>query len=224
MALPSNWELILCFAPHSSLVGLFFPFLKWIFLTFGSLPKCLHIKVPSSSTSKTITVLARSGRSWKSGEGWIMKQRWATDSDTHSDSVSSLGGQVRDRVLEYSDLVFYLDVLISSCLQALSCDNPDVWRDSCSLQYTKNKQQKTSPTPFLGTGLCKAWLAWGFFFISRQRPCILHRKRVVTFQYTECNAQSAILRVNHGEIFPAKTLLCADWTTALVKPPTPHPV
>lgn len=45
-------------------------------------------------------------------------------------------------LFEYSDPVFYLDVLISKSLQALSCDNPDVWRGSFYLQSKKNKKPK----------------------------------------------------------------------------------
>lgn len=73
---------------------------------------------------------------WNKGGLWIQ---------TCTDSVSSLGGRVRAWVWEYSDRVFYLDVLISSCLQALSCDNPDVWRDSCSLQSKEEKKQQKNP-------------------------------------------------------------------------------
>lgn len=50
-----------------------------------------------------------------------MKQRRSLDSDVHPDSGSSVG----DAVVENSDPVFYLDVLIRSRLQA-SCDHPDV--------------------------------------------------------------------------------------------------
>lgn len=48
---------------------------------------------------------------------------------------------------------------LDRCLQTLSCNNPDVWKDYLVIYSTK-RQKRT----FLDTGLRKAWLTWGFWY------------------------------------------------------------
>lgn len=115
---PPNRERILRFV-H----GLVFLFWSGFFLHFGL---CLHIRVQLHVKDPH-----GSGALSPAGQGGIVGFK---------DSASSLCEQV----LEWSDLLFYLDVLISSCLQALSRENPDVCRDSCYLQSKKGRFQHDS--------------------------------------------------------------------------------
>lgn len=48
---------------------------------------------------------------------------------------------------------------LDQCLQTLSCNNPDVWKNYLVIYSTKRKKSL-----FLGAGLRKAWLTWGFWY------------------------------------------------------------
>lgn len=206
MALPPKWELILCLATRSSLVLVFFSlfwsgfFLHSVFRQSVNISKSLP--VPRQRLTQFWRV-ASEAKGQVKDEWWNKGGLWI---QTCTDSVSSLGGWVRAWVWEYSDLVFYLDVLISSCLQALSCDNPDVWRDSCSLQ-SKEKKNHKNPTPFLGTGLCKAWVTWVFFDITPTAVYPTQKKsRNFSINWMQCSIFSNTARETRLQRrdFPAK--------------------